>query len=89
LHRRENYRCARFPNPNKGSFELLLDNFNFGKAEVRIMNIDGSIVERRSINISASSQAVNFELKDKAAGMYYVQVVSAGGTQNVKFVINR
>jgi hypothetical protein len=78
-----------FPNPNKGSFELMLDNFSPGKAEVRIMNIDGTIVERRSINISATSQSLNFELKNKAAGMYYVQVVSAGRTQNVKFVINR
>ena len=78
-----------FPNPNRGRFELRLDNFSSGKAEIRIMNIDGAIVERRSVNLSSGSQVLSFELKNKASGMYYVQVVTVDGIQNAKFMINR
>ncbi len=78
-----------FPNPNKGNFSLQLNNYKAGRVEVRIVNANGVLVERRTVNINGKGQTIQFNLKREAGGLYYVQIVGADGTQTSKFVISR
>jgi hypothetical protein len=75
-----------YPNPNHGQFKLLLQNFGSTKAEVMILDAKGTLVQKRSINLTQNTVA-DFDLQGKAAGFYYVRVVSSSGTQSVKVLI--
>ena len=78
-----------YPNPNKGSFNLVIDKNKFGRTEINILNNKGAIVEKRSLVINSKRQVVHFDLKNISAGMYFIQIVTKDGTQVSKIMINR
>ncbi|QEC54591.1 choice-of-anchor D domain-containing protein [Flavisolibacter ginsenosidimutans] len=77
-----------YPNPNKGSFTVQLNNYKAGKVEIRIINRTGAVMERRSVDVTGKGQVVNFNLKSPAEGLYYVQIIGAEGTQSTKLLVN-
>jgi PKD repeat protein len=78
-----------FPNPNKGSFQLLLNNFKAGKLDIRIFNYNGAEVNRRSVIANGTEQLIRYNLGKLASGVYYVQIATKEGLQTSKFVIKR
>jgi uncharacterized delta-60 repeat protein len=77
---------ATYPNPNNGQFKLLLQNFTSPKAEVSIYDAKGTLIQKRSINLTQNTIA-DFHLKGKAAGLYLIKVVTANGTKDIKVVV--
>jgi uncharacterized repeat protein (TIGR03803 family) len=77
---------ATYPNPNKGQFKLLLQNFQSPKAEVSIYDAKGTLVQKCSLNLTQNTIA-DFNLKGKAAGLYLIKVVTASGIKNSKIVV--
>jgi hypothetical protein len=75
-----------YPNPSKGQFKLLLQNFQSSKAEVSIFDAKGTLIQKRSLNLTQNTIA-DFNLKGKAAGLYYIKVVSSDGTKVQKVLI--
>ena len=78
-----------YPNPNKGNFNVVINNNKFGKAEINILNNKGAVMEKRSIVINSNRQLVHFDLKNISAGIYFIQIVTNESTQVSKFIINR
>jgi hypothetical protein len=77
---------ATYPNPNSGQFKLLLQNFTSPKAEVSIYDAKGTLIQKRSLNITQNTIA-DFDLKGKAAGLYLIKVVTASGIKNMKVIV--
>jgi hypothetical protein len=75
-----------YPNPNSGQFKLLLQNFQSPKAEVLIYDAKGTLIQKRSLNLTQNTVA-DFDLKSKAAGLYLIKVVSASGIKNMKVMV--
>jgi uncharacterized delta-60 repeat protein len=77
---------SAYPNPNSGQFKLLLQNFQSPKAEVLIYDAKGTLIQKRSLNLTQNTVA-DFDLKSKAAGLYLIKVVSASGIKNMKVMV--
>jgi uncharacterized delta-60 repeat protein len=75
-----------YPNPNSGQFKLLLQNFQSPKAEVSIFDAKGTLVQKRSLNLTQNTIA-DFNLKGKASGWYLIKVVTASGIKNIKVLV--
>ena len=82
-------RLQVYPNPNKGQFTLRLNNSSGAKAEVLLMDASGAVVERREVLLTAGSQILNFNLGNKATGLYLVKLISEDCVQTAKFVVQR
>jgi hypothetical protein len=74
---------ATSPNPNSGQFKLLLENFQSPKAEVSIYDAKGTLIQKRSLNLTQNTIA-DFNIKGKAPGLYLIKVVTASGIKNMK-----
>jgi uncharacterized repeat protein (TIGR03803 family) len=77
---------ATYPNPNNGQFKLLLQNFQAPKAEASVYDAKGTLIQKRSLNLTQNTIA-DFDIKGKAAGLYYIKVVSSNGTRIQKLVV--
>jgi uncharacterized delta-60 repeat protein len=77
---------ATYPNPNKGQFKLLLQNFLSPKAEVSVYDAKGTLLQKRSLNLTQNTIA-DFDLKGKAPGLYLIKVASSNGTKVSKVLI--
>jgi hypothetical protein len=77
---------ATYPNPNNGQFKLLLQSFTSPKAEVSIFDAKGTLIQKRSLNLTQNTIA-DFDLKAKAAGLYLIKIVTANGTKDIKVVV--
>ena len=78
-----------YPNPSKGSFNLLLDNYKTGSAEIRILNQTGSVIEKRNVMLNSKGQILHFDLKNPSAGIYSIQIKTLDGIKVSKIMINR
>jgi hypothetical protein len=78
-----------YPNPNNGQFSLQLNNSKAAKAEVLVINANGSVVERRPVYLTAGTQTLRFTLNNKAIGLYLVKVISDAGVQVLKVNVQR
>ncbi len=76
-----------FPNPSKGQFKVILQNFRVSKAEVQVTNANGAIIQKQVINLGQNTM-VDFDLRGKARGLYFIKVVSSTGTKVVRVLIH-
>ena len=77
-----------YPNPNKGNFNIVINNNKFGRAEINILNNKGAVMEKRTVVIKSNRQLVHFNLKNISDGIYFIQIVTNESTQVSKFMIN-
>jgi hypothetical protein len=77
---------STYPNPNSGHFKLLLQNFASPKAEVSIYDAKGTLIQKRSLNLTQNT-ITDFDLKGKAAGLYYIRVSNSSGTKTTTVLI--
>jgi len=77
-----------YPNPKRGQFTVQLKGIA-AKAEVLIADARGVVVERRAVQLTPGIQTLSFNLRNKAAGLYLVKVISADGVQTTKVAVQR
>ena len=77
-----------YPNPTKGKFTIKLPDEINGQLDVRILNGNGGLVERRAIK-STKGQLLQFDLTGKTVGTYLVQVTGQNGTKIIKLSVVR
>lgn len=83
----EEVKVAAYPSPSNGQFNVQLPVLQSAKAEIVVMNLDGKVISRRSVN--ADGQVEKFDLRKQASGVYFIKVVSEEGVQNLKVVVQR
>jgi N-acetylneuraminic acid mutarotase len=63
-----------YPNPNKGSFHLVMNNFSAGQYEINVMDISGRTVKQERVYVSVSNCVMPVHLPATAKGIYLVRV---------------
>ncbi len=73
-----------FPNPNRGSFKIQLDEKDeFNKIEIR--NALGALLMQKLIK--GSEKQIQLDLGDQEAGIYFVSLIGASGRNTQKIVV--
>lgn len=75
-----------YPNPSHGSF-ILQTNLT-GKLTVLVHNKLGQTVYAKEYDFSGTNHNIPIDVRNPAAGIYFVQVVNEGKTVSHKIVIN-
>jgi N-acetylneuraminic acid mutarotase len=83
----ENQNTTIYPNPNKGSFDILLTDLNSSWCEIKVTDRNGKLVTSKALAITSSTQSVSFDLSGQPKGMYLIKVVSAEGVQMHRMMI--
>jgi len=83
----ESQNVTIYPNPNKGSFEVLLTDLNSSWCEIKITDRNGKLVASKAVTITSSTHSVSFELSGHPKGMYLIKVVNAEGVQMYRILI--
>lgn len=76
-----------FPNPARSIFTVQLNNYQAGKAEIILTSESGLIIEKRSVVIFSTKNNIQFNMQSKAAGTYFIKVVTNDGVQISKIVV--
>jgi hypothetical protein len=76
-----------FPNPNKGSFNVMLTDLNSTWCEVRVFDYNGITIDSKSVSITESTESIPFELSTSLKGLYYIRVSSSDGIKMYKLLI--
>jgi hypothetical protein len=76
---------AVYPNPNKGEFELQIETDITQKLQINLFNPLGQLMQNRELETNAVHK---FDLRDKANGIYFLQVLSEDGNYYVKVLVN-
>jgi hypothetical protein len=78
--------AAVYPNPSNGVFNLQLP----GKATytVLLMTANGTVLQKRVVKAGTKHLEL-FNLQKESPGIYFIRVISAGGTDNIKIVVQR
>lgn len=75
-----------YPNPNRGRFQLQIDQAGFTEAQLEIIDITGKRVYSQDLEIPGSRLNLPLEL-DLPSGLYHLNLMSGKRSRVVKFVI--
>jgi plastocyanin len=78
-----------YPNPNNGLFDVQLTGVKPSKATIVILNGNGSILEKRAIEINSKKQLLSFDMSRYASGLYYIQLITPDGIKSDKVTVQR
>jgi hypothetical protein len=76
-----------FPNPNKGSFNVMITDIASTWCEVRIIDRNGLTVDTKTINSSETTKSVQFEITSGLTGLYFVKLMSSEGVRVYKVML--
>jgi hypothetical protein len=78
-----------YPNPTSGTTTIEYTNSgSAGAAEVLVRDMQGRIVEQRSINVSVGANTIPVSLQGKTAGYYFAEISVAGKKSVAKIIKN-
>jgi hypothetical protein len=77
------------PVPNNGIFNVQLQNYKAGTAEIRITDMNSKLISSKKVTTTGKQDVFNFNLSGKTQGMYNVTIISAEGKQNSRVIIQR
>ncbi|HYD90870.1 MAG TPA: T9SS type A sorting domain-containing protein, partial [Flavobacterium sp.] len=72
------------PNPNDGTFNILLGDKLKGEVTVKIFDLSGKVIYQDKFTDSS----FNLSLPKLSSGMYIVQLSSASDQETIKFIKN-
>jgi hypothetical protein len=75
-----------YPNPNKGQFNLSLRGFDAGAAQVRILDVNGSVIYMRQHNLLTGLNILPMKINKSVQGVYMIQVMQKGKVRGVKLL---
>lgn len=78
-----NSTISAYPNPNKGTFNLLIRSDNAEEVTVELINYLGATIESRTIYLNEGDNILNYNITDKyPKAAYYIRINSANGKAN-------
>jgi len=76
-----------FPNPNKGSFNVMITDIASTWCEVRILDRNGLTIDTKTVSSSEPTKSVQFELSGGLTGVYFVKLMSSEGVRVYKVML--
>jgi hypothetical protein len=78
-----------YPNPNNGTFTLMIAGIKEGNYKIDVVNTIGQVVYLKELgNLYQSSYQENFDLTHLSRGIYFFRISSEGKSTFKKFIIN-
>ena len=84
---KENNTVNIYPNPNKGFFNIIIDNMQSENIEIKIFNSLGQEIFQEEIKQETGIYTRQINLKEYSAGIYYLQILSVNGVINKQIII--
>jgi parallel beta-helix repeat protein len=80
-----------YPNPTEGQFTVQLSNPTSTKFTVQILNATGAVIEQREAKTTGrlSVYKTDFNLGNKAAGVYFVRIVGINNLKPIKVTVQK
>lgn len=72
-----------YPNPTHGAFNLVINNFGYGKAVIKISDASGRQILVKEVQIGSANQVVPMQINNAVQGLYYIRVVQPGHQQTM------
>jgi hypothetical protein len=76
-----------YPNPSNGKFSVQLHGISGVTADLTIIDANGILVEKNSIEITDHEQSLELDLSEKAAGLYLIRLVTEEDVYTNRIVI--
>lgn len=76
-----------YPNPNNGSFNLILNADKSERINIIVTDVTGKLVFDDLLNISAGKNSYLINLSENPNGFYSLRLISGGGVINKKIVV--
>jgi hypothetical protein len=76
-----------YPNPNKGTFEVVFDADNFSKSDIIITNSLGQQIDKSYYFITVGDNFINVKSNNLTPGIYIVYLHSKKHKKGLKFVV--
>lgn len=74
----QNIRITAYPNPANDRFSLKFEDADKGQYDVAVMDLNGRIVNRQSLNVNSNTASMTFESANWATGVYLVRIMKDG-----------
>ncbi len=84
----ETKKLSVYPNPTSGQFDVRLKNFKASKADIEVLSQDGRIVQRRTVELTGGNYIAAFDIRNLAAGIYTVKIITGDGIQTEKVILH-
>ena len=78
-----------FPNPNKGSFTVLIQSKKEFDAVLSIYTMNGKLVNKTPLRVKSGIISIDINLKQISQGLYQVRLSSGEASMNKKLLINK
>ena len=75
-----------YPNPNNGTFTLIIENVDFLELTIQITSVDGRIISSDMVSNISGNYTNRFDLTTHANGIYFIKVSGNGQTFVQKIV---
>jgi PQQ-dependent dehydrogenase (s-GDH family) len=72
------------PNPTMGETKLTINAFNNDKGQWKIIDNSGRVVMQNAMQLRTGNNTISIDIKNLAAGMYYLDVKGGGITTRLK-----
>ena len=82
----ENFRMEVFPSPADATIDVVLNSGNIENAIIKVITLDGRQVMLENNTLTNSKVSLNVE--NLKSGIYFIEVKTAKGNKQVKFVKN-
>ncbi|MEM7037496.1 MAG: PDZ domain-containing protein, partial [Bacteroidota bacterium] len=66
------------PNPSSGKFNVAFDLPTSGNTELQVFDVNGNMVYREEMKDFSGRYKKDFDISDKAKGIYYLQIIQDG-----------
>ena len=76
-----------YPNPNNGSFTISMEGVNAEEMSIELVNAFGQIVQTENFTQVKGSFSHPMELKEYAAGVYFIRIHADGQIVNHRMVV--
>ncbi len=76
-----------FPNPTDGQFSLVIEGTMSQTFNVEVMNLEGKLIERRSIYVNQAKYTETFDLSTYPKGVYLIRLMNEGVVVTKKLIV--
>ncbi len=76
-----------FPNPNKGIFDLIIDNQSLNEMEYTLTDVLGKVILTKKTNLPLGKNTIPIENKTLSAGLYFLQLNAKNKQTTLKVVV--
>ena len=76
-----------YPNPAKGSVNIMLAAYSNENVNVIVMDLVGKIISSNSYNCQVGENKMNVDLKNATAGMYFIKISNGKNVISKKLIV--